>query len=183
MEPHHAWSSFPSIGPRSLPASDGDDQVADNEWELGHSHMKSDKLRRLLSQAESHWKLGRIAEAKSGYEHVLKQYPKSTEARFQLAVLLHDEDDLAGAVMHLQELTRLLPEVAEIQFNLGTILMRLGRKEEARESFRRAVELQPGMAEAHNNLGLVERDLGRLSERSPALNGPSNFSRRMSPPC
>jgi predicted TPR repeat methyltransferase len=124
--------------------------------------MTSDKLRLLLSQAESHWMFGRIAEAKSAYERALRKYPKSTEARFQLAVLLHDEDDLAGAVIQLQELVRLLPEVAEVQFNLGTMLMRLGRKEEARESFRRAVELQPGMAEAHNNLGLVQRDLGAL---------------------
>lgn len=122
--------------------------------------MKSDERARFLSRAESHLKAGRLKQAKSVYLKILSKHPTSTEAHFQMAVLLHDEGDAAGAVRHFQQLLQLSPNLAEVHFNLGTILVQLGRKHEAAESFRRAVELQPSMSDAHNNLGLVLRDQG-----------------------
>ncbi len=124
--------------------------------------MKSDELSRLLSRAESHLKAGRLKQAKSAYRQILSTYPKSTEAHFRMAILLHDENDPEGAVWHFQRLLQLSPKLAEVHFNLGTILVRLGRKQEAAESFGRAVELQPSMADAHNNLGIVLRDQGDM---------------------
>ena len=124
--------------------------------------MKSNELARLLSRAESHLKAGRLKHAKSAYLQILSNHPRSTEAHFQIAVLLHDEDDLEGAVRHFKRLLDISPKLAEVHFNLGTMLVRLGRKQEATESFMRAVELQPSMAEAHNNLGIVLRDHGDI---------------------
>lgn len=124
--------------------------------------MKSNELARLLSRAELHLKAGRLKRAKSAYRQILTKHPQSPEAHFQMAVLLHDEDDLEGAVRHFQRLVDISPKLAEVHFNLGTMLGRLGREQEASESFRRAIDLQPSMAEAHNNLGIVLRDQGDL---------------------
>lgn len=124
--------------------------------------MKSDELSRLLSRAELHLQAGRPKQAKSAYRRILSTYPNSTEAHFQLAILLHDDNDPEGAARHFQRLLQLSPQLAEVHFNLGTILVRLGRKQEAAESFGRAVELQPSMADAHNNLGIVRRDQGDM---------------------
>ncbi len=124
--------------------------------------MKSDTHHRLLSRAELHLTGGRRQQAKSAYQQILSKHPKSTEAHFQLAILLHDDGDLEGAVRHFQHLLRLSPNLAEVHYNLGTMLASLGRKQEAAESFRKSVELQPSMAEAHNNLGIALRDLGDI---------------------
>ena len=65
--------------------------------------MKSDELFELLSRAESHLKAGRPKQAKSAYRRILSIHPKSTEAHFQMAILLHDENDPEGAVRHFQD--------------------------------------------------------------------------------
>lgn len=122
--------------------------------------MKSDPLSRLLVRAETHLKAGRLTQAKLGYQQILAEFPKSTEAHFQMAILLHDERDPEGAVRHFERLLHLSPNLAEVQFNLGTLLAQLGRKQEAAERFRKAIALQPTMADAHNNLGVALRDLG-----------------------
>lgn len=124
--------------------------------------MKPDELTRLLSKAESHLQAGRNKVAISAYRDVIRRFPNSTEAHFQLAVLLHDQGDLDGAVRHFRLLLKQSPKLAEVHFNLGTILASLKRRQEAADAFRRAIELQPGMAVAHNNLGVALRDLGEL---------------------
>ena len=46
-------------------------------------------------------------------------------------------------------------EAAEAHHNLGVALARLGRPDEAVQSYREAVRLRPGYAEAHSNLGIA----------------------------
>ncbi len=141
--------------------------------------MKSDELSRLLSRAESHLKAGLPKKAKSAYRRILSTYPKSTEAHFQMAILLHDEHDPEGAVRHFQLLLQLSPKLAEVHFNLGTILVRLGRNQEAAESFKRAVELQPSMADAHNNLGIVRRDQGDMEGAMESFESAIRYAPRL----
>ena len=64
----------------------------------------------------------------------------------------------------LTEAARLVPQRAEPQNELGIVLARLGRMEEAANSFRQATRLKPDYAEAHNNLGNVRVAQGRLEE-------------------
>lgn len=124
--------------------------------------MKSDELSRLLLRAEAHLKAGRLDQARSAYRKTLMNFPRCKEAHYQLGVLLHDADDLEGAVRHFRTLLQLAPELAEVHFNLGTTLAKLGLHANAVESFQRAIEIQPSMADAHNNLGIAWRDQGCL---------------------
>ena len=54
--------------------------------------------------------------------------------------------------------------MAEAHNNLGGILQRQGRLDDAIARFRRAIALKPTLAEAHNNLGGALKDLGQLDE-------------------
>ncbi len=126
--------------------------------------MSSNELSRMLSQAARHIDAGRTQQAKEALQRTLMAYPMSGDAHFQLAVILHDENDLSGAVRHFQSLLKISPELAEVHFNVGTLLKQMGRTQEAAESFERAVKLNPAMADAHNNLGVIHREQGDLEK-------------------
>ena len=59
------------------------------------------------------------------------------------------------------------PNVAFAHNNLGNILLKQERVDEAIEHFNKALELDPGDAKAHNNLGLALVRQGRLDEAEP----------------
>lgn len=122
--------------------------------------MKKNELAELVARAESHLTAGRTRQAKRAFQQILARHSDSKESHFQMAVLLHDENNLEGAVFHFRSLLQISPELAEVHFNLGTLLSKLGRTAEAAEAFSKAVELKPDLAEAHNNLGIIHRDLG-----------------------
>jgi len=65
--------------------------------------------------------------------------------------------------------SRLLPNDAESQSNLGAALRRYGRLEEAVACLRRALQMRPDLAEVWNNLGNAERDLGHFDAAFAAL--------------
>jgi Flp pilus assembly protein TadD len=58
----------------------------------------------------------------------------------------------------------LLPEHAEVSFNLGNVLRAQGRLGEAAESYRAALAREPGHARALNNLGTVHQMLGEADQ-------------------
>ena len=60
--------------------------------------------------------------------------------------------------------SRLDPNLAPAQTNLGQLLLDLGQAELALPHCRQAVVLEPNLPEAHNNLGNALRVLGRFSE-------------------
>ena len=57
-----------------------------------------------------------------------------------------------------------MPDDAGPYSNLGNVLLRLGRLEEAEQSHRRAVALNPEIAVVHSNLGCLLLALGRLED-------------------
>jgi Flp pilus assembly protein TadD len=56
-----------------------------------------------------------------------------------------------------------LPESAEVRFNVGNVLVALGRGAEAIEAFRAAVRLRPEYGEAHYNLGVALSGAGQYA--------------------
>ena len=59
------------------------------------------------------------------------------------------------------------PNVAFAHNNLGNILLKQDRVDDAVEHFDKALQLDPGDAKVHNNLGLALVRLGRLAEAEP----------------
>jgi protein O-mannosyl-transferase len=67
----------------------------------------------------------------------------------------------------LQHTIDVNPDVAFAHNNIGSILLKQKRADEAIEHFNKALELEPRNALAENNLGLALVQLGRLNEAEP----------------
>ena len=65
----------------------------------------------------------------------------------------------------------LLPDSAQVHFNLGMALARLGGIERAIAQYQEAVRLRPGYAEARNNLGVLLAETGRVARGDRAVRG------------
>lgn len=83
---------------------------------------------------------------------------------FEVAVALESEGLLEEAASAYHEAMLIEGPQAEMTFNLGNVLFRLGRREGAVERFRQTVELEPEWIESWNNLGNVLGELERNDE-------------------
>lgn len=86
-------------------------------------------------------KQGPAEEAVSLLRDLVDGDPADAESRYQLGVALQQRGDWHGAVVQLEEVTRVNPGHLGAWLNLGNCLNRLGRKEEAsraHDSFKKA---------------------------------------------
>jgi tetratricopeptide (TPR) repeat protein len=86
--------------------------------------------------------------------------PSNADARFALADALTRSDEQEQAITQWREVIRLQPRRGVAWSNLGTLLVGLGRTEEAHQVLARAVEIEPdnprllvGVAQAERTLG------------------------------
>jgi protein O-mannosyl-transferase len=89
------------------------------------------------------------------WEDVLANYPENARAHDHLAVLRLHEGELTPALSHAMEAKRIDPELDTVDYNLGTILMQLGKPLEAIEFFELAEERNPDDAQLQGNFGVV----------------------------
>jgi tetratricopeptide (TPR) repeat protein len=68
------------------------------------------------------------------------------------------------ALRHCQEAVRLDPQLAPAHNNLGNVLRRLGRINDAKTCYLEALRLEPRLAVVHNNLGEVLHEQGQVNE-------------------
>jgi predicted O-linked N-acetylglucosamine transferase (SPINDLY family) len=126
-------------------------------------------LAELLQAADDHRRAGRLAEARAGYEAVLRHAPDSPVVLNNLGTLLLLQGDPAGARPLLEQAVRLRPEYAYAHNNLGTVWLALGRFAEAGACFAQALVHQPQFARAHYNLGTVLHRVGQPGEAETEL--------------
>lgn len=88
---------------------------------------------------------------------------------FEVAVALESEGCLEEAASAYHEAMLIEGPQAEMTFNLGNVLFRLGRREGAVERFRQTVEIEPEWIESWNNLGNVLGELQRNEESVAAF--------------
>jgi len=62
------------------------------------------------------------------------------------------------AVPHLKHRTELKPNDADAWYQLGAVLIEMGRTEEAASALKRAVDIQPDYPEAQKKLDEVQSD-------------------------
>jgi len=96
--------------------------------------------------------------------------PNATiEDIFAQAIALHNAGEFQAAEAFYRALMKLAPEQAGIPYNLGALLQRQGRSEEAAEAFKLSLSIRPLNADAHNNLGVALQSLGRDEEAIAAF--------------
>ena len=108
-----------------------------------------------LKLATQHLQAGRLAQAKSGYEQVLRVNPLHPEALQWMGVVWHQLGDNEKAIELVRQAIDLAPAIAFFRSTLGNVLQAVGRFTEAIASYRQALLIKPDFAEAHNNLGIA----------------------------
>jgi len=106
------------------------------------------------------------SDANTLYRVTLERNPACWLCHNNLAtpLLSGTSADLDAADAHLAAALRLNPDYAEAHNNLGGVLQRRGRLEDARREHELAFRLNPDLVEALYNVALCEQMLGRLDE-------------------
>jgi predicted O-linked N-acetylglucosamine transferase (SPINDLY family) len=114
--------------------------------------------------ALQHHRAGRLAEAERGYREILQRQPEHADSLHLLGVIALQAGQLQIALALVQRAVALRPDAAVCRNNLGQVLQRLERDDEAARCYEAAIQLDPGYAEAHNNLGIVRARQDRLTD-------------------
>jgi Flp pilus assembly protein TadD len=110
-------------------------------------------------------------DGKTLFEHALEVTTNNYIAYEQLSKSYHDSGNIDTALKFCLESVRIRPDRVEARYNLGTLLLELGRNNEAVTELSEAVRLDPNDADAEKNLGVA---LVKQGNRELAL---SHFSK------
>jgi capsular polysaccharide biosynthesis protein/tetratricopeptide (TPR) repeat protein len=83
---------------------------------------------------------------------------------YNLGHVLHQQDDLAGAVAAYQQAIRFDAAFAQAHHSLAVVLTEQGLHEAAIHHYRQVIALQPQAVKAYNNLGCILVQQGKLDE-------------------
>jgi len=107
---------------------------------------------------------GQAREAAAVYRQVLQSDPTHADANHLLGILALQSGDTATAEELISRAIASDGAQPIYHNNLGSVLGKSARLEDAAASYRAAVGLKPDYAEAHYNLADVSKELGRLDE-------------------
>jgi tetratricopeptide (TPR) repeat protein len=91
---------------------------------------------------------GRGAEARAAWQIAIARDPAFAEAWYNLALAAEDEANWELAAAQYRRAAQARPDYADAQFNLGLLLTRLERCEEALAAWDRFLALEPGSRQA-----------------------------------
>ncbi len=110
--------------------------------------------------------------------------PDDAEVHNNLAIALHDDEQIERAIQSYRRSLELNPSFAGAHVNLGNALRDIGQLDDAIASYRRALQIKSDYAEAHSNLGNALRDIGQLDDAIAsyrrALQIKSNYAEALS---
>jgi Flp pilus assembly protein TadD len=89
---------------------------------------------------------------------------KQADAAFHEGYAAANAGDLERARSSFAEVVRLEPKIAEGHAALGSVLLNLGRSEEAATELKRGLALRPGDRDIKMNLALAEARSGQSAE-------------------
>lgn len=107
---------------------------------------------------------GRLDEAGAAAQVLIARFPQHPFGWKLQGGVAHREGDAERALHAMAMAARFGPDDAETLSNLGLLLIRANRPDEAESALRRALDLQPENANAHNHLAMAMVELERLHE-------------------
>jgi tetratricopeptide (TPR) repeat protein len=120
--------------------------------------------------------LGQNTEAIAALKEGLKKQPKELRLLRALAFFqVHGAED-TDAMPTLQAILEIDPKDADARTNLGILLQKLNRLDEATQNYRLALELNPGDFNAHFNLALLLLRQDKIAEASVELQAADKIS-------
>lgn len=130
--------------------------------------MSADQLSLLLSLAERHHREGRLREARSGYEEVLRRSPDHVAALFLAGIAAQQSGDAASALERLSAAARQAPDDVRIALALASVHQTRGELAQAAACIERVVHLRKDPA-LWNNLGVMRKQLGETAAAQAAF--------------
>jgi predicted TPR repeat methyltransferase len=134
-----------------------------------------------LREAVVAHRAGRLVEAETGYQEVLRRHPGEPKALHFLGLLQFHRGDLETGIGCVLHSLRVEPRNARAWNDVGGMLIAVGRKADAKDAYRRAIQVAPGDAEGWYNLGIClskEDDLeGAISSLREAIVRAADYSR------
>jgi Tfp pilus assembly protein PilF len=115
--------------------------------------------------------LGRPVDAQAEFQTAIDLDKTSPDFQHNLGIALAQQSRFDDAIATYKKAltypTYTTPEVA--YYNMGEAYIRLGKPQEAQESFRAAIQLEPTMVAAHYGLGLALSQGGRKDDAKAAF--------------
>jgi protein O-mannosyl-transferase len=106
-------------------------------------------------------KVHRLDDAIAQFETVLPRHPKDPDMNFQMGCALMEKGETGRAI---QTAVKFKPRNSDAETNLGNVLLKSDRVDEAVEHYRNVVAYDPSSPRAHYNLAVGLHRLGRFSE-------------------
>jgi tetratricopeptide (TPR) repeat protein len=118
----------------------------------------------LLNLGIAHWRMGNADLANEAFRQILASDPKSVEAlRCAAAIALERHDFKQALALHMQ-LLELTEPSAEMMYNTGLLLHKLGKATDAVVHYRQALVRRPDFPQVLLNLGHALMTLGKHEE-------------------
>lgn len=111
------------------------------------------------------------------YSDLLAREPSNFEAHLRMATLLEQDEEIGGAIGHLQAAALILPGNAEVHLRLGILYRQRGDFDNALQSLQRAATCDPLLVSAHRNLAEIYEQSGRRQEALRHLSTINRLSR------
>ena len=117
-----------------------------------------------MNLAVAQWRTGAVESARGTLRQVMALEGRPDGAVRCLAALAIDRQDFKQAWALLQQLLETEGDSAELRYNTGLALQKLGRAEDAAAYYRKALDERPEFPEAQLNLGHALMALGQHEE-------------------
>lgn len=124
---------------------------------------------RLLQKAFEHHQAGRIAQAATEYNRILKLAPSNVDALHLMGVALRSYGRHKEAEAMFRRTVAVKPDFAEAYYNLGNACYAQNNFRKALEAYVKAAKLQPNLPTAHFNIGNAYRRLGDTERATAAF--------------
>jgi len=106
----------------------------------------------------------RYAEAEVLSQAMIARYPHYGMGWMLLGTILKKQDRHVAALAAQSRAAELLPDDAEVHYNLGNTFLQQGRAGDAELAYRRALALNPTYIQARYNLGITLQEQGKFDE-------------------
>ncbi len=136
---------------------------------MGPESNTSGYLQQLLQQGIGLQQNGRLEEAKSVYQQILRAEPDHADANHLLGLIAYQGGNTEAAIGLIDKAIRSNPRVYGYYSNLALVLIESGQYEKAVACCDEALALNPSAADAHNNKGNALKALGRPEQAVPSF--------------
>jgi tetratricopeptide (TPR) repeat protein len=125
------------------------------------------QLRILLVQILCHAQLP--GEGVAAAEEAERRWPDRADVLESLGVAQRDKGEYSAALQTLRQALKLDGTRTELRYEIGTCLVALGQREEARASFGRALEMRPDYEVALYGAATIDLEAGDVAAAEPRV--------------